>query len=440
MTQFLNKPLPNAPEAERAITGGVMLDNALIAQAAETLKAENFFTPFCRLVFDAELKLFEKGERIDPISIGEKIKLSGVNIESYGGVAAITNLTYGLPAFSDLSDYVSLVKSKAKMRELLKTCEAISSTILDEQDETERILSFAQSTINEVCAEAERKTFESVGSLSIKSLNEKVELRKNEVAFTGLQTGFSAIDILTNGLQKSELMILAARPGMGKTSILVNIVEGVCRIQPESVVAVFSLEMSKKLLTERMLCSSAEVSSTKYKNGMFNPDEYERLKTSAIEFQDFQIEIDDTPALTPSQIRSKAMMLKAKKKRLDLVVVDFLQKMSPSKIKENTRLEIGSIARELKDMAKVLDVPVMAISSLNRDCEKRNPPKPMMSDLSESNIIESEADIIAFLYRAHYYNKDANPRHAEMVFEKNRNGETATRDLSWFGEFTKFKD
>ena len=421
---YLEKPLPSNADAEKAIVGGIQLDNSLAAQALEVLTAADFYSPLYRMVADAEFKLFAESGKIDAITIAEKIKMSGGNADNIGGIAGIANLTYGLPTFRDLSEYIAIVAEKAKLRRVIKGCEAITSTILAENESTDTVLSFAQSTINDICADTEKQGFSKVSDLAVESLNEKIAIRKSNNYFTGLRTGLFAIDDATNGLQKSELIILAARPGIGKTSMLVNISEGVCEHQKDAVVAVFSLEMSKKKLTDRMLCSSAEVDATKYRNGSFDGEEYTRLKEAAIKLHEYKIEIDDTPALTPAQVRSKSMMLQAKHKRLDLIIVDYLQKMTASRRGDNTRLEIGSIARELKDMAKTLDVPVIAVSSLNRECESRNPPKPKMSDLSESNIIESEADVVAFLYREHYYRKEASPHHAEILFEKNRNGET----------------
>lgn len=435
---FLEKPLPSSEAAERTILGAILLCNELIAQAAENLKPEDFYSPLHRKVYESMLSLFNKSKVIDPIIVTEELKLLGYNPDSIGGVATITNLTYGMPHFDDISEYVKTVREKAKIRELVNRCASITAMALEETDEAEKILDFAQSTINEVCAETDKKGFETVGNVAVESLYEKIALREAAKPYSGLETGLTVIDTVTGGLQKTDLIVVGARPGIGKTSLLVGISEKACEIAPEAVIAIFSLEMSKKQLTDRMLCSSAQVSSNKFKRALFNHFEYERLVEAAARLGDYKIEIDDTPGISPAKVRSKAMMLKAKHKRLDLIVVDFLQKMSPSRRSESVRLEVGQNARELKDIAKSLEVPVVAVSSLNRDCEKRNPPKPIMSDLSESNIIESEADIVAFLYREHYYRPEANPYDAEIIFEKNRHGETGTKELKWIGEFTQF--
>lgn len=440
-TMLLEKPLPSSESAERTILGAILIENEMIAQAAENLKPEDFYSPFHRHIFAAMLALFAKSRQIDPIMIAEELKLAGVNPDSLGGIAIIANLTHGIPRFTDISEWIELVAGKSKIRGLIAACSEVAARAVDDSDEADSVLSFAQSRINDVCADAQKQGFAAVGNLALASVQEKMKLRDENVIFTGFQTGFAAIDQTTGGLQKKELIILGARPGMGKTSLMVNVAENGCVLQPGAVVAVYSLEMGKELLTDRMLCSSAQVSSNRYRRGLLTDSEFERVSAAAARFSDYRIEIDDTPGLSPAQVRAKTMMLKAKHKRVDLIIVDFLQKMSPSRRYESIRHEIGSIARELKDMAKVLDVPVLAISSLNRDCESRNPPKPMMSDLAESNVIESEADIVAFLYREHYYRPvEANPRRAELIFEKNRNGETGPKELTWIGEFTRFED
>jgi replicative DNA helicase len=437
---LLEKPLPSSESAERTILGAILVSTELISQAAARLKPPDFYSPFHRKIYGAMLSLFAAGRTIDPIMIGEELKRSGEIVESFGGISTISNLNYGIPRFHDISEWVEIVAGAAKVRNLINACNETVSQALDETQLPETVLSSAQSRINEVCSESQTRGFSSVGNLAVASIHEKLALREKGVKFTGLQTGFDVIDESTGGLQKQELIVLGARPGMGKSALMCNLAENVCRLNENAVVAVFSLEMSEKILTDRMLCSSAQVSANRYKRGLITFEEAERLARVASDFGDYRIEIDDEPGLNPSQIRAKSMMLKARHKRLDFIIVDFLQKMTPSRRAESNRLEIGSIARELKDMAKVLDVPVLAISSLNRECEARNPPKPKMSDLSDSNIIESEADIVVFLYREHYYRPEANPYSAELLFEKNRNGETGEKYLKWTGEFTSFEN
>jgi replicative DNA helicase len=437
--QYLEKPLPSSTDAERTVLGAILLDNLLIAQAAERLKPDDFYSPFHRKAFEAMFSLFRRSERIDPILIGEELKLLNANLDSFGGVAAITNLTYGLPHFTDISEYVEKIAEKAKIRELVKACGEITSTALDESDLTENVLNLAQSRINEICAETNQEDFALVGDLVLSAIQDYQFRRENEITHTGLLTGFRAIDHLTNGLQKSDFIVVGARPRVGKTSLLLNVAEGVAIEQPESVVVVFSLEMKKDgSLTNRLICSSAGVNHDRFKRGICTEEEHRRLNAAAVRFQDMKILVNDTPALSPMQVKAKSMMIKAKYGRLDLIMIDFLQKMSPSRRMESVRHEVGSIARELKNIAKELDVPVFVLSSLNRESETRTNKRPLMADLSESNAIESEADIVAFLYRESLFDPSANPFHAELIFAKNRNGEERAIDLEWIGEFTKF--
>lgn len=436
---FLEKPLPSSPESERVILGGILLDNVLIAQAVEMLREDQFYSPLHRRVFKAMTALFERGDRIDPILIGEEMKKTG-NLEAIGGVAAITNLTYGLPHFSDIEHYVNVVKDKAKVRELIAACNQVTSLALDESEETGKVLDLAQSRVNEVCAESHSKGYISIGTLAAEAHKRYYEKRDSGRTASGLLTGFKEIDYHLNGLKKKSLIILGGRPRMGKTSLMMNIVENACELEKGAVISLHSLEMSSEELMNRGLCSSANIDYDKFDRGLLTSEEERKLNEATVRFQDKKIEIDDSPGVSPQQIRSKAMMLKAKIGRLDLIAIDFLQKMTGSRKMESFRLEVGSIAKELKNLAKDLDVPVLALVSLSRECEKRTPQKPIMSDISESNVIESEADLIAFLYRDSVYNKKSEPGEAELIFAKNRFGPEGTIKLGWIGEFTRFED
>lgn len=435
---FLEKPLPSSAESERVVLGALLLDNTLISQAVELLKEDDFYSPLHRRIFRAMIALFERGEKIEPILIGEEIKKEG-ELESIGGVAGITYLTYGLPHFSDIERYAQTIQEKAKLRRLIKTCNEITATALSEDDAPESVLNFAQASINEIGAASAIEGFTIVGELALESAHAYQSQATSGITHTGLLTGFREIDFLTNGLQKGDLIIVGARPRVGKTSLVLNVADNVPDANTSAeVVAIFSLEMKKRgSLIKRLVCSSAEVSADKYNKGLCNAEEIRKINAAVLRFQNKRIFIDDTPALSPMRIKSKSMMLKAREGRLDLIIIDFLQKMKSSRRAESVRLEVASVASELKNLAKELDVPVVALSSLSRKCEEQNR-RPMMSDLSESNAIESEADIVAFLYRPHLYDRNANPFDAELIFAKNRNGEERTIHLNWMGEFTRF--
>lgn len=437
---YLDRPLPSSAEAERVILGAVFLDERVLPQAIDQLKPEHFYSPLHRRIYKAMLDLFERSERIDPILIGEELKKDG-SIDSIGGVASITNLTYGLPHFSDIRAYVKTVREKARIRELIKTCSEITSTALAEDESAETVLSFAQGKINEVCTDDDKKGFERAGVTSLARIHHVIELKKNGSEMTGLKTGFRDWDSKTGGLQKTDFIVIAGRPAMGKSSLAGNIGENVCALNPGAVVAIFSLEMSKEQYNDRLLCSMARVDYNRYRSGYITTEEISNLLVAQETLDSYDLHIDDTSSISPLETRSKLMRLKAERKRVDLVIIDFLQRMSASVRTESRQQEVSKIARELKSLAKDLQVPVIALSSLSRAPEARNPPKPKMSDLRESGDIESEADSVGMLYRDEYYKPtEENAGIAELLIEKNRHGPTGVVKMAFLGEFTRFEN
>lgn len=438
--QYLEKPLPSSTESERIILGAVILDESVLPQAIEHLKPEHFYAPMHRRVYAAMLALFERRERIDPIMIGEELKKDG-SIDSIGGVTTITNLTFGLPHFSDITDYVKKVKELSRIRDLIQTCNQITSTALAEEDLPENVLSYAQSKINEVCTLDDKKGFIRIGAATEKVMHRAAEIKKNGVTHTGLKTGYRDWDEKTGGLQKTDLIIVAGRPGMGKSSIAANLAERIPFYNQGAVVAVFTLEMSEEQYSERILCSTAGVELQRFKNEHLIADEWKKLAEQQAILDEYIIEIDDSSHLTPLDMRSKLMRLEAKHNRLDLVIVDYLQRMSSSRRTESRQQEVSQISRDLKSIAKDLKVPVVAVSSLSRATESRNPPRPMMSDLRESGDIESEADMVCLLYREEYYKAtEENMGLAEMILGKHRHGPTGTVKLLFMKEMTKFEN
>lgn len=437
--EYLEKPLPSSAESERAVLGAILLDDKVLTQAIEQLKPEHFYSPFHRKVYAAMTALFQRQEKIDPILIGEEIKKDS-SIESFGGIAAITNLTYGVPYFTDISAYVKTVRDKSRLRELVKVCGQISSTALAEDETPEIVLNYAQSAVNEVCTQDDKRGFSSIGDLSAAQLVKTAQYKEKGITHTGLQTGFKDLDEKTGGLQKTDLIVVAARPGMGKSSLVVNIAENVSHLEPKAVTAIFSLEMSKEQYTDRMLCSSAEVDLTRYRTGYLSNSEMDDLIEAQNRFDEYNIKIDDSSQLSPLEMRSKLMRLKAETKRLDLVIVDYLQRMSSSQRAESRQQEVSRIARELKSIAKDLEVPVIAVSSLSRGPETRPNKRPLMSDLRESGDIESEADVVAFIFREEYYTPDNVEFQgvAEFIIGKHRHGPTGTVKMAFMKEYTKF--
>jgi replicative DNA helicase len=436
MTQnaiFLEKPLPSNTEAERIVVGAVLLDNNLISQAAEVLQPEDFYHAKYRSAYSVMLELFAENALIEPIGIIERLKRQGLT-ES---VATIANYSLGLPYFKDIHSYVEVVKEKAVARNLIKTCNQICSNALSETDSISDVLDTAEQSIYNL--RETRNDVESLGELVFASYNESVKRRNNDTQSLGLKTNFREIDRLTAGLQETDLIIFAARPSMGKSSLSLDICKGATTADPESVVAYFSLEMSKRQCADRLICSIAEVDSTDYRLGNLSQSQWQKTASAAKELHEKKIFIDDAAALSVLEVKSKARQIAAKNKRLDLIVVDYIQLMRGKG--ESRQQEVSEISRGLKALAKDLRVPVIALSQLSRACEARTDKRPLLSDLRESGSIEQDADIVAFIYRDEYYNPtEENSGIAELIFRKHRNGATDTLRLAFEKQFAKFAD
>lgn len=440
--QYLEKPLPSSEESERVILGAILLDNSVIAEAVEHLKPEDFYSPMNRRVFAAMTALFEKQKQIDPILIGEELKKEG-SLESMGGITAITNLTFGLPHFSKVEEYVKVVRDKSVIRNLIRTCNAITGEALAEEDDAEVILDSAEQKIFEIAEARTKQTFSRIEPVAERVLARVKERAAGEgTGITGLSTGFRELDEMTSGLQRTDLVIVAGRPSMGKTALCLTVAQNAA-LHSKAVVALFSLEMSKEQLVTRMLSSEAHINAHRFRTGHLMSNEWERLAGAISTLSDAKIFIDDTPAISALEIRAKSRRLAAEQKQLDLIVVDYLQLMGSGagRRNENRQQEVSQISRELKSLAKELDVPVLALSQLSRAPEARNPPKPLMSDLRESGSIEQDADVVAFIFREDYYKEtEENKGLAELILAKQRNGPTGTVKLAFLREFTRFEN
>ena len=440
--QFLEKPLPSSDESERVILGAILLDNAVIAQAVEHLKAEDFYSPLNRRVFAAMIALFEKQKQIDPILIGEELKKEG-SLESIGGITTITNLTFGLPHFSNVEEYIKVVRDKSVVRHLIRTCNSITGEALAEEDDAEVILDRAEQAIFAIAEQRTTQSFSRIEPVARRVLARVEEYAKGEgTGITGLSTGFKELDEMTSGLQRTDLIIVAGRPSMGKTALCLTLAQNAA-LQSKAVVALFSLEMSKEQLVTRMLASEARINAHRFRTGHLMTNEWERLAGSIATLSEAKIFIDDSPAISALEIRAKCRRLAAEQKQIDLVVIDYLQLMGSGagRRNDNRQQEVSQISRELKGIAKELDVPVVALSQLSRAPEARNPPKPLMSDLRESGSIEQDADVVAFIYREDYYNEtEENKGIADLIVSKQRNGPTGTVKLAFLKEFTRFEN
>jgi replicative DNA helicase len=434
--------LPSNEDAERITIGSVLIDESLMAIVADELKAGDFYSPLNRRVYAAMLNLFDAHKPIDAVNIVEEMKKES-SADSIGGASVISNFAHGLPYLSVkdgdwVRGYCRLVRSKSRVRALISTCNQIIAAAASDSEDAEVVISQSQAAINTVCAQDESNGFSTIGDLSVQALNKIISLRNGDIQASGVQTGLRRIDLVTGGFQPSDLIIIAGRPGMGKSSFAGQVAIGACRIKPEIVVAIFSLEMSEEQYTDRLMSSLASVDLMKMRTGNVNESELERLASASVRLNNYNIVIDDSGAVNAAQIRAKALKLKHEKGRVDAVIVDYLQRMVASKKTEGRQNEVSTIARELKSLAKDLNVPVIALSSLSRECEKRNPPIPRMSDLRDSGDIESEADFVAFLYRANYYNENAPSSIADFIIDKHRHGPTETITLNYMREFTQF--
>jgi replicative DNA helicase len=439
------RSLPNSSEAERAILGAIVLDNALISQAIELLKPEDFYVPAHRRIFVAMIGLFERGAEINPILIGEELKKEN-SLETVGGISFITNLTYGLPHSTNIIHYAKVVRGKSLLRRLIKTASKITNEALEEEDEAEIILDHAEHAIFELADERIRQGFTHVEPVARALLDKIQEMEGRQVVLTGLTTGFVELDEKTSGLQRQDLIIVAARPSMGKTSFALMLAENAA-IETGAVVGIFSLEMSKESLVMRMLCSQGNIDAQRFRNGFLSRAEWAQIAKSLGTLADTKIFLDDTPGISVLEMRAKARRLAVEQKRLDLIIVDYLQLMSgSSKRTESRQQEVSQISRELKALAKELNVPLVALSQLSRAPEARADHRPQLSDLRESGALEQDADLVAFLYREEAYKtpeeRQAMPEDrkniAELILAKQRNGPTGTVELRFVPSSMRF--
>ncbi len=443
--QSLERALPNSAEAERAILGGVVLDNGLISQAIELLRPEDFYVPSHRRIFMAMIALFERGAEINPILIGEELKKENA-LESVGGISFITNLTYGLPHSTNIAHYAKVVRGKSMLRQLIKASNKITQEALEQEDEPEIILDHAEQAIFQLADERIRQGFVHVKPVAEQLLEKIQEMEGRAAVLTGLTTGFADLDKMTSGLQRQDLIIVAARPSMGKTSFALMLAENAA-IHAGAVVGIFSLEMSKEALVMRLLCSQGNIDAQRFRNGFLSRPEWAQIAKSLGILADSKIFLDDTASISVLEMRAKSRRLAAEQKQLDLIIVDYLQLMSGSaKRFESRQQEVSQISRELKALAKEMNVPVVALSQLSRAPESRSDHRPQLADLRESGALEQDADVVAFIYREEQYKTPEEKNNlpedqknvAELIVAKQRNGPTGTVDLRFTPSSMRF--
>jgi replicative DNA helicase len=436
----LERPLPSSPDSERAILGSIILDNSLIAQAVELVRPADFYVPSHRRVFQAMIFLFEHSSEINAILIAEDLRRDN-SLDALGGMIFLTGLTYGLPHVTTIAPYAKVVKGKSLLRQLVRVAEKITVEALDEEDEPQHILDHAEHAIFALADERIRQGFQHIREPAERVLEKAEKVEHHDLVVTGVATGFRDLDAITSGFQKQDLIVIAARPSMGKTSLALTLAQHAA-IKSNAVVGIFSLEMSSESLAMRMLCSEAQVDGQKFRTGFLSNEEWSRLGKSLNTLANTRIFIDDTAAISVLEMRAKARRLATEQKQLDMIVVDYMQLMSGSSNRfESRQQEVSQISRELKALAKELNVPMVALSQLSRAPENRTDHRPQLADLRESGAIEQDADVVAFIYREEQYNRtDANRNIAELIVAKQRNGPTDTVYLAFRSQLARFED
>lgn len=434
---------PHSVESESSVLGGLLLDNQAWDRVGDLLATDDFYRYEHRLIFAAIERLVSASRPADVITVHEDLQMHG-QADSCGGLQYLNSLAQYVPSAGNIRRYAEIVRERAILRRLVSAADEIATAAFQPQGKSvNEILDEAEQRVFRIGEEGSRmkEGFQSMDRLVVQLLDRVQELSDNPRDVTGVPTGFADLDRMTSGLQAGDLIILAARPSMGKSSLAVNIAENVA-LQAGLPVAVFSMEMGASQLAVRIVGSIGRIDQQNLRTGRLTDDEWPRLGEAIERLRGVQLHIDETPGLSVSEVRATSRRLARAKGQLGLIVVDYLQLMSVSSgmSDENRATAIGEISRGLKMLAKELGCPVLALSQLSRAVESRNDKRPMMSDLRESGAIEQDADVIFFIYRDDYYNKDSKePGVAEVIIAKQRNGPTGTVRLAWLRNFTRFE-
>ncbi len=428
---------PHDVEAEQAIIGSMLTDKDAVIAAIEVLREQDFYREDNRIIYSAIMNLYNRAEPIDIITLKSELKSMG-KLEAVGGLEYIVQLPDRVPTTSNVEQYIKIVEEKSMLRALIKTADELITLGYDPTQEVEQIIDTAEKKIFEVMQKKNQKGYSSMKDILIDTFTQLEQLYNQKEMITGVPTGFADLDYRTSGLHNSDLILVAARPAMGKSAFALNIAT-YAAVRAKVPVAIFSLEMSKEQMANRILCSEAMVDSAKVRTGKIDDDEWAKLATASGELSEAGIYIDDTPGISIMEIRAKCRKMKLEK-NIGLVVIDYLQLVQGSNKRGGSReQEIAEISRSLKILAKEINVPVVALSQLSRAPEQRIDHRPMLSDLRESGSIEQDADIVMFLYRDDYYNEDSEKKNiAEVIIAKHRSGATGTVELLWLANYTKF--
>ena len=435
----LRKVPPQNLEAESSVLGGILLENEAINRVLEVLTPEDFYRESHRRIFRAMIEICDRSEPVDLITLSDFLKAKG-DLEVVGGSAYLASLASAIPTSANIHFYARIVREKAIRRYLISAATEIATRGYEDQENVDEYLDEAEKVIFDISEKRVRGSFVMIGEMIRDSIKMVERLYERKEMVTGVPSGFKDLDRLTAGFQPSDLIVIAGRPSMGKTALCLNIATHAAF--GGHGVAVFSLEMAKEQLVLRMLCSEARIDHSKVRSGYLADREFPALVMAAGRLAETPIYIDDTPAISVLELRAKARRLvRDRDKKIGLIIVDYLQLMRGSGRAPNREQEISEISRSMKALAKELNIPVIAVSQLNRRVEDRGDKRPMMADLRESGAIEQDADVIAFVYREVVYNENVDdPNLAEIIVGKQRNGPTGTVRLAFFREFTRFEN
>ncbi len=427
---------PQNIEAEQAVLGAIFLQPASLTLASELLIPEDFYRAAHQKIYNAMLDLSDKGEPVDLVTVTSE--LADVNLlEEVGGVSYLSDLANSVPTAANIEYYGKIVEEKSILRRLIRTATTIAQDGYSREDEVEVLLNEAEKTIMEVAQRKNAGAFQNIKDVLVQTYDNIELLHDNKGDVTGIPTGFTELDRMTAGFQRNDLIIVAARPSVGKTAFALNIAQNVATKTEENV-AIFSLEMGADQLVMRMLCAEGNIDAQRLRTGSLTPEDWGKLTMAMGSLSDSGIYIDDTPGIRVSEIRAKCRRLK-QETGLGMILIDYLQLIQGSGRSDNRQQEVSEISRTLKELARELKVPVIALSQLSRGVEQRQDKRPMMSDIRESGSIEQDADIVAFLYRDDYYDKESeNKNIIEIIIAKQRNGPVGTVALAFVKEYNKF--
>ncbi len=438
--KVLEKVPPYEISAEKACISSMLLDKNVIATLVESLTAEDFYSESHQMLFDIVINLYEQNKPIDLVTLTNAVTEKQI-IDNVGGTEYIAHLFDLMPTSINVEYYIKIVKDKSELRKLIHICQSILNEAYSIGGESKDIVDKAEQMIFEIASERVGSNLTLLKGILTQTLNNIEKSYHNKGGITGVATGFTDLDRMTSGFQASDFIVIAGRPSMGKTAFVLNVAEHIA-LKLKKTVAIFSLEMSKMQLCQRLLCSAASIDSHSVRTGYIKEEAFQKILSSSANMHNAKLYIDDTPAMTTLEIRAKARRLKASPDGLDIVFIDYLQLMALSSMQkktENRQNEISEISRSMKALARELEVPVVVCSQLSRKVEERADKRPILSDLRESGAIEQDADVVCFLYRDYYYTQSEDSYgKAEVIISKQRNGPVGSVELQFNEKFTKF--